>query len=186
MGGGGLEGGRDWVYHLLRRSAPHILCDEALWGSWLSLDVPLSGRKYLRSISLCMASEEGSEADSTSISHPTPPTPPSFLLLTLSSVLGFSATPLFSEAEKCVYICLLSSKTSPFRSIMGEFKLLLWSHFVLQCRITIKTDREPKATVMGSDLWNPPCQWIKKPLLVSLCSHHLICSFSKMKIQYFN
>lgn len=40
---GKMEGERDWVRHILPGSTHPIICThrEALWGSWLSLEVPL-------------------------------------------------------------------------------------------------------------------------------------------------
>lgn len=58
-----MEGEGDWVRHILPGSTRPIICThrEALWGSWLSLEVPLwvTARQEISEELRCMASEGG-------------------------------------------------------------------------------------------------------------------------------
>lgn len=141
-----MEGERDWVRHILPGSTLPIIFThrEALWGSWLSLEVPLwvTARqiKHLRSFSVWHLKTAGwikqQLLSSETLYSPN--------LITLH----------FSQRlEDSVLISLLSSSKSPFLSVRGEFKFPRAAVVVapgLQCKITTRPTRSQESFKNGN------------------------------------
>lgn len=149
-----MEGGRDWERRILPGSTPPIICThrEALWGSWLSLEVPLwvtaKQEKYLKSFSVWHLKTAGWIKQQSLI--------PLFhslhtlcLWTSLSKTLyclSLIALHFPQNLGECVFISLLPSSKSPFMTRRGEFKFPR-AAAAARCRITTK----PKSKVA---IWN--------------------------------